>query len=343
MSFDKYLSEQISLHPAMQNQDMLKLCFQAAFGAEHLLKDSARAYMMLEEEFNSVKAADGLLFEEISEDHMRINISVWKYKELPLKWLFNIFLFSSNMNSGSNENFLEYLDICRAKAEPLIWDSFINEYKRKGIKPVHHSEYYRENERPSYRLANKCFINVLPILEAAAKRSSKPCIIAIDGRAASGKSTLAKYVSAAIGADIVHMDDFFLPTNLRTTQRLNEVGGNIHYERFIEEVLLKIKSEEHFSYNIFSCSKMELDGIREINSIDFRIIEGVYCLHPKFDNYADICVFSDIDSDAQLERIINRDGKNYAKVFESTWIPMEEAYFNAFNISEKCILHIKNN
>ena len=60
-------------------------------------------------------------------------------------------------------------------------------------------------------------------------------IIAIDGRSAAGKTTLAEELLAVTGGDILHMDDFFLPPELRTAQRYSEPGGNIHRERFQEE------------------------------------------------------------------------------------------------------------
>ena len=62
-------------------------------------------------------------------------------------------------------------------------------------------------------------------------------VIAIDGRAASGKTTLAAALAAETGGTVVHMDDFFLPAELRTPQRLAAPGGNVHAERFAEEVL----------------------------------------------------------------------------------------------------------
>lgn len=33
-----------------------------------------------------------------------------------------------------------------------------------------------------------------------------------------------------------HMDDFYLQGRQRTYERLNEVGGNVDYERFAKEV-----------------------------------------------------------------------------------------------------------
>ena len=62
-------------------------------------------------------------------------------------------------------------------------------------------------------------------------------IIAIDGMTASGKSTLAEELSQIYNSPIFHADDFFLPMELRTEERLNEPGGNIHYERMKKEII----------------------------------------------------------------------------------------------------------
>ena len=158
----------------------------------------------------------------------------------------------------------------------------------------------------------------------------RPFVIAIDGRAASGKSTLAEQLSKLLGADVIHMDDFFLPQELRTVDRLTEDGGNIHYERFGREVLPYIKFPEAFSYRIFDCSRMDYNGERTIENHCFRIVEGSYSHHPKFGKYADLFVFSDVESEEQMRRILLRNGEEKARMFAQKWIPMEERYFAAF-------------
>lgn len=67
--------------------------------------------------------------------------------------------------------------------------------------------------------------------------SKSPYIIAIDGKAGSGKTTLARQIQIDIGGVIIHMDDFFLPKVLQNEKRLMELGGNIHHERFKDEVI----------------------------------------------------------------------------------------------------------
>lgn len=183
---------------------------------------------------------------------------------------------------------------------------------------------------------------ISPILEVAAKYSDlgRPCIIAIDGSCASGKTTAANALAAALKADIIHMDDFFLPKELRSPERLAIPGGNVHFERFIEQVLPHLSKNKDFEYDVFSCHSMSYSGIRTISSKTFRIVEGSYSCHPEFGDYADIKVFSDINSEEQIKRIIKRNGPKAAEVFKQRWIPMEEKYFSSFSIKENCHIQI---
>ena len=50
-------------------------------------------------------------------------------------------------------------------------------------------------------------------------------VIAIDGRAGAGKTTFANELADLLCGEIVPMDHFFLPPELRTEERLAEAGG----------------------------------------------------------------------------------------------------------------------
>ena len=63
-------------------------------------------------------------------------------------------------------------------------------------------------------------------------------LLAIDGMSGSGKTTLAHHLAQKFHAQVFHMDDFFLPLEMRTPERLQQSGGNVHYERFLETVLV---------------------------------------------------------------------------------------------------------
>ena len=72
-------------------------------------------------------------------------------------------------------------------------------------------------------------------------------VIAIDGMAASGKSNLAARLAEELDGCVIHMDDFFLPPELRTQERLSSPGGNVHYERFEAEAGEEILSMEYLT------------------------------------------------------------------------------------------------
>jgi len=165
----------------------------------------------------------------------------------------------------------------------------------------------------------------------------KSGIIAIDGRAASGKTTLARNLAQIIFEDrpcIIGMDDFFLPPELRTGERLSQPGGNIHYERFAEEVLPDIRSGQGFEYRKFDCSRMEYNGFITIPSHPWRIIEGVYSCHPVLGDYMDMRVFMDVEPSEQQARIKLRNSLKIAADYFEKWIPMEETYFETYKIRE---------
>ena len=53
-----------------------------------------------------------------------------------------------------------------------------------------------------------------------------------------------------------------------------------------------------------------------------------------------IVAVCDIDPEAQMARILIRNGEESAKMFRTRWIPMEEKYFGAFSIREKADIRI---
>lgn len=184
------------------------------------------------------------------------------------------------------------------------------------------------------------YVRLIELCREKAEQNGK-CIVVIDGRSASGKTTLAKKLSAELNAPVIHTDDFFLPPELRTEERYAEAGGNVHYERFAEEVLPKLISGEDFSYRRFDCGIMDYGEDVAVPANDIRIVEGAYSMHPNFGDYGDIYVFCDIDPEAQIERIIVRNGEEMAEKFRKIWIPFEEKYFDEYNIRSRADVLMK--
>lgn len=156
--------------------------------------------------------------------------------------------------------------------------------------------------------------------------------ISIDGRSAAGKTTLSEVLAKRLGARVVHMDDFFLPTELRTKERLETPGGNVHYERFKKEIIPLLNKGTAFEYTRFDCTTMDLKEKRMLPEARLTIVEGAYSCHPLLGEYMSLRIFMDVDEQRQISRIRERNGLEKAEVFRRKWIPLEEAYFAAYNI-----------
>ena len=103
----------------------------------------------------------------------------------------------------------------------------------------------------------------------------KPLIIAIDGRCASGKTTLAQAISEQLDCNVIHMDDFFLRPEQRTPERLSTPGENIDHERFLEEVLIPLSKGLPIKYRPFECHKMDLGNEICLAPKKINIMAGV--------------------------------------------------------------------
>lgn len=180
------------------------------------------------------------------------------------------------------------------------------------------------------------FDGLLADLRNITDNAKAPVVIAIDGMAAAGKTTAAVLLSEALNAEIIHMDDFFLPFELRTAKRYKEPGGNVHYERFNEEAAAAIRLRQAFSYRIFDCGLMDYSGIRHISCDRPIIAEGAYSMHPLYNDIYNYRIFFKIDAELQRSRIQERNGYRQWERFRDEWIPLENRYFNAFNTESVC-------
>lgn len=180
----------------------------------------------------------------------------------------------------------------------------------------------------------------IAVIESALAEKER-IIVAIDGRCAAGKTTLARELEEHFLCNVIHMDEFFLRPEQRTAARLAQAGGNVDYERFQGDVLQPLKVGLPFAYRPFDCHTMTLQEAIPVVPTELTIVEGSYSCHPHLWSHYDLHIFLDIDPDLQRRRIAARNGTEGAVVFAMRWIPMEEAYFDAFNLRRRCELYLK--
>ncbi len=166
--------------------------------------------------------------------------------------------------------------------------------------------------------------------------TSKPLIIAIDGNCAAGKSTVAECLSVKLSADVVHMDDFYLPFAMRTEEQMSKPGGNIDFDRLISDVLSPLSKGKEYIYRPYNCQIADFSASYAVSPKSITIIEGAYSCHPCLEGYYNYKIFLSVDPEKQMDRIIKRNGEHKAMEFKMKWIPKENYYFEFFDIRNEC-------
>ena len=173
----------------------------------------------------------------------------------------------------------------------------------------------------------------IPAMVTAADGS---LLVALDGRCAAGKTTIAAQMARQYGWGVVHLDDFFLQPIQRTPQRMAEPGGNLDRERLIAEVLEPLRAGRQGSYRLFDCRTMALaPGTVPLPQTPIILLEGSYSCHPDLWNYCALHAFVDVEPAEQLRRLAAR-APEKLEDFKTRWIPKEETYFAHFQIPERC-------
>ncbi len=332
--------EHIKKYPEMELQDILKMLFQNEFGPKHLAENEIECFKSLSTEINSIDYNENEeLFEDIGCDALRLNL-----KAIPvgtdLNYINKIIVNSASEFCGTNEKLVVKfgLLVVMAENQEIPFDiervrDETNAFSKNGFKPISHSEVYKQNYSPSYRVISKKYKELVEtVIELRNLNFNKKHIVfSIDGNSASGKSTLAENLANLLNGEVVHCDDFFLPQEMRTDKRLSEIGGNIHYERLKEEVIDKLRKPTVISYKAYNCQNNSFKNKFLMNK-KIIIVEGAYSSHPYFENYADFKIFLKVDEKIQKERILKRNGEEMLKRFTNEWIPKENEYFNKFKI-----------
>ena len=353
------LKHHLQTHPALLPRDAVKFCYQAAFGGGHLITDPERAARYLQTERNALSPDCAVpLTEPLGEGLVRLNLASPQANSISDGAILRVFVHSAKTTLAREDNgarfdaLLDELTVMAQQNEtPFSAEAlsvYLNDYRAAGCPVVSHTEDYRAAYQPAYRVIEEQYVPLLPLITAIdALITAHPdrCVTAaIDGHAASGKTTLAAQLAALYDCNVFHMDDYFLPFDRRTPKRLAEPGGNVDYERFRAEILDRILSGNAVTHAAFDCQSGTFLAPTTDEPKPLAIIEGSYAHHPYFGNAYDLKIALDITEEEQHRRILMRNGERMLAMFIDRWIPMEHRYFDAFRIFENAdIIYTTNN
>ncbi|MFR5601644.1 MAG: hypothetical protein ACLTKI_04500 [Lachnospiraceae bacterium] len=369
MDCSTLLKQQIQRYPQMEIRDVCKLLYQRNFGCGHLvteekqslrrLQDEAKEYGQYLQQNAEVKDSSRLMW---SQQRIWTIVSGILDEGLSVETLNQIFCESAKAGFPGDslaelssaeaavrervcleQELQEFLDLCQEGELPFSEKEAaeeIHRWRAAGFPAVSHSEAYRTAYHPAYRVAESRYLSYLPVFveidrKLQEKENTQRITIAIDGPCAGGKTTLGELLERIYGCSLFHMDDFFLRPEQRTEARYKEPGGNVDYERFRAEVLDRLDDENGVTYQRYDCHLGQLHETVHVPRHRLNLVEGAYSQHPYFGDCYDIRFYLDAGLELRLDRILKRNGPCMLERFKEQWIPMEEAYFQAFEIRKK--------
>ncbi len=348
-STEQFLLEQYTGHPASQLQDLRKALYQSVFGCGHLITDTSAAAEGIWKE--AVEAGPcSREVETLDGPWSRVHLGVLADGLTP-ETLACIFARSAAMPHGGADTLQEKLTILRRLIRsgalpysPSEAEEELDDWQKNGFPACRHSEEYRAAYRPAYRVLHCTYVRLLPLLAAIDRtlKEKSRVLLAIEGGAASGKSTLAELLTVIYPDTVLfHADDFFLRPEQRTAARYAQPGGNLDRERLESEILAPISRNEVAIYRPFDCHTLSLREPMTVLPGRLNIVEGSCSFHPELAHYYDLSVFLDISPETQRSRILDRNGPEWGQQFFDRWIPLEQAYFRETNTQGRCTLALK--
>lgn len=337
------LNEYIKAHPCMEPRDLIKFCYQSVMGPGHMAptRQMAAQYAAEERAAYGPRGRGEPMVQPLEGLAARVDVDCG----ISPKSLGGLFCLTADTWQGGDAGcVLEMISHLQDSAAlPFGKDQMeqcLLDWRRGGCIAVSHSQRYKEHYRAHYRLVMKSFLPYFKAIKAI-EALPKGSVVAVDGMCGSGKSTMAGVLGDIFQGTVIHMDDFFLPFEMKTPERMSQPGGNVHYERFSQEVAAKLKSRLPFEYGVYDCSVGEIAGRRLVPPSDIIIIEGSYCLNPHIRDIYDLKIFVETDDAVQTERIVGREGQEGLEMFTSRWIPLENHYFTVLGIKDKCDIVVR--
>ena len=348
-STEQFLLEQYIGHPASQLQDLRKALYQSVFGCGHLITDTSAAAEGIRRETAEAGPCSREI-EALDGPWSRVQLGV-QADGLTPETLACIFARSAAMPHGGADTLQEKLTVLRRLIHsgalpysPAEADAELDDWRKNGFPACRHSEEYRAAYRPAYRVLHRTYVRLLPLLAAIdrALAENPRVLLAIEGGAASGKSTLADLLTAIYpDTALFHADDFFLRPEQRTAARYAQPGGNLDRERLETEILIPLSRGENPEYRPFDCRAMSLAAPQHGQVARLNIVEGSYSLHPELERRYDLSVFLEISPETQRRRVLERNGPEWGQRFFERWIPLENTYHEATRTAERCTLRLE--
>ena len=171
-------------------------------------------------------------------------------------------------------------------------------------------------------------MELIAALSDLCKGKDRP-IIAIDGPAGAGKTTLANELflafSTSRSVQVIHMDDLYAGWDNALTEDLSKV---LRY--LVDQHLAKTPANiQRYNWSASTFGERETLPV-----VDLLILEGVGCADKEIQDQFAALIWMEIEPEDGLKRVIDRDGEQVAEQMKK-WLTTQEKYFLQHSTREK--------
>jgi hypothetical protein len=155
-------------------------------------------------------------------------------------------------------------------------------------------------------------------------------IIAIDGPAGAGKTTLASTISLAlsprISTTVIHMDELYPGWESALGEELSNT---------LTWLTSCHKAKKPLLYSSFNWEANEFANPKSHPSTHLLILEGVASAQIAIEETLASSIWLDLDPLIGYQRVIDRDGENISREM-TQWLVMQEQHFAVDRTKERC-------
>ena len=159
-------------------------------------------------------------------------------------------------------------------------------------------------------------------------------LLAIDGPAGAGKTTLAAKLEAEYSVDstvrIIHMDDLYNGWNDGLGQSLTDT---------LQAITAAYLSGNQCTVKVFNWHLMNFDREEVIAPTDYLILEGVGAAQKVVRDAGAITYWLDIDAETGLQRVLARDGAHIEEEMRQ-WQIQQSIHFAKDQTRENCEIKV---
>ena len=160
--------------------------------------------------------------------------------------------------------------------------------------------------------------------------SSGPHLIAIDGPAGAGKTTLAQAISLAlspqISTTVIHMDELYPGW---------EKALGVELTKTLTWLTQSHKAKKPLKFSSFNWATNEFNASHVVDSTQLLILEGVGSAQRSIEDSLVTSIWLDLDPQIGFQRVIERDGAIITAEM-TKWLAMQEQHFATDQTKERC-------